>query len=204
MFRHLAMAGGAAPTWATTTCRLGSVTASVPAMLFAKLRTGRRLWSSCAVLLAFGASAACDGSTSTTGDGSGDHAGADSAAGSGAAGTAGAAAGTSTAGSGGASSGGSGGGGGAGPKGDTAGHGGVEAGGAPDEAGGANGEWDCVDGPPDLCYCNHTEAPSGTPTCSPGYACCFATETSCECADQETCAVGLGVGAVSVKACPPP
>lgn len=66
------------------------------------------------------------------------------------------------------------------------------------------GAWDCVDAPPDLCFCNHSETPTGTSSCSPGFECCFATKTSCECADQETCEVGLSQGAFTVKTCPPP
>jgi hypothetical protein len=71
-------------------------------------------------------------------------------------------------------------------------------------AGGASGVWNCLDAPPDLCFCNFEQTPDGTSKCSEDFECCFATETSCQCADQETCDFALAQGTVhTVKKCPP-
>lgn len=157
-------------------------------------------WSGVALL----ACVACGSSSTTGGNGGSDHAGTGAAAGTpsngGAAGTepgpmAGAAGkgsgggGTSASSNGGQTS--------------VAGGGAASGGGGAPSTGGA-GSWDCLDAPPDLCYCNHSDMPTGTAACSAGFECCFATEASCECADQETCEVGLAQGAVKVKTCPPP
>jgi hypothetical protein len=165
-----------------------------------KTATGLLFWPSCAAVLAFATSTACGSSSSTTAGKEGNQAGASAAAGQS---SVGGAAGLASSPMAGAASAGKGVGGGAsagaGPNDDDAGRAG--AGGA--SSGGGTGAWDCLDAPPDLCYCNHPAAPSGTPTCSSGFECCFATAASCECAGQETCDVGIAQGAVSVKACPP-
>jgi hypothetical protein len=173
-------------------------------------RTGRQFWPYCAAVLAFATSTACGNSSSTDRGEAGNQAGISGSAGMpSVGGTAGSAPGPTA----GAASGGKGVGGGAnggtGPNGGSAGQGGAGgalsgAGGALSGAGGALDAWDCIDAPPDLCYCDRSDMPVGTPTCSSGFECCFATASSCECADQETCDVGLGAGAISVKACPPP
>ena len=72
-------------------------------------------------------------------------------------------------------------------------------------SGGAGGRaWDCLDVPGTLCIC-YARAGTDSPTCSPGFSCCFLLNaTSCECfANQEDC-TSAAMQYPQVATCPPP
>src|SRR5262245_56140680 len=106
---------------------------------------------------------------------------------------------------------------GGGPGGSTSGGAGTTAGGAGTNgtggrggtgggsSGGAGGAvWDCLDVPGTLCIC-YARAGTDSPTCSPGFSCCFLLNaTSCECfVNQEDC-TSAAMQYAQVASCPPP
>lgn len=86
-----------------------------------------------------------------------------------------------------------------------------DAGGGGANGGGAGGqpagEWHCFEAPDALCFCHISTTDTDPPRCTNPFPCCVqGSATSCECADEETCATLLASSpaAKTVATCPPP